>query len=32
MRIIKTIRKKLVKKIIDKLEKYATQNVDDLYE
>jgi len=32
MKIIKTIRKKLVKKIIEKLEKYATQDVNDLYE
>ena len=32
MRIIKTIRKKLVKKIIQKLYQYSSQNVDDLYE
>lgn len=32
MRILKTIKKKLTKKIIEKLNKYSTQDIEDEYE
>ena len=32
MRILKTIKKKLTKKIIERLQKYSTQDIEDEYE
>lgn len=32
MRILKTIKKKLTKKIIEKLQKYSTQDIEDEYD